>query len=241
MVNNFYLLMIIYGHKELEEVMKIEDNTVCFDCLVNKSTWASINNAIFLCSRCCVEHRSLGNKISLVRSLTLDLWKDEQAALVKIGGNKRLRGLLQLYDIDIANVGKKVLYNSRLVDFYRKLIHLELYSMKHDLFPPKKEEALKSLTVEVNYNTIGFSSFKFNGQNKKLQLEPKDPLSTVEPDIVESGFISSFNSWISGNLVVNSIVSAPKNITKTIINETAGMVSSATNTIFDKAVDLLVS
>lgn len=232
--------MIIYGHKYLEDIMKIEDNTVCFDCMQRKSSWASINNAIFLCSTCCVEHRSLGNKISLIRSLTLDIWKDEQAALVNIGGNKRLRGLLQLYDIDTTKISKKVLYNSRLLDFYRKLIHLELYSMKHDLFPPKKDEALKSLTLDVNYSTIGFSSFKFSGVKKTLQLETKDRLNTAEPDVIESGFISSFNSWISGNMVVNSIVSAPKAITTTIINETAGLVSSATNTVFDKAIDLLV-
>jgi hypothetical protein len=43
--------------------------------------------------------------------------------MMKNGGNKKLRELLEVYGIDKAKVNKTVLYNSRLLDFYRKLVN----------------------------------------------------------------------------------------------------------------------
>ena len=41
---------------------------------------------------------------------------------MKNGGNRKLRELLEVYEIDKNKVDKTVLYNSRLLDFYRKLV-----------------------------------------------------------------------------------------------------------------------
>ncbi len=40
------------------------------------------------------------------------------------GGNKKLRELLDVYSIDRFKVDKKVLYSSRLLDFYRRLVNI---------------------------------------------------------------------------------------------------------------------
>jgi hypothetical protein len=40
------------------------------------------------------------------------------------GGNKKLRELLDVYSIDRLKVDKKMLYSSRLLDFYRRLVNI---------------------------------------------------------------------------------------------------------------------
>ena len=42
--------------------------------------------------------------------------------MMKNGGNKSLIDLLKVYEIDRKNIKKDILYNSRLLDFYRKLV-----------------------------------------------------------------------------------------------------------------------
>jgi hypothetical protein len=41
---------------------------------------------------------------------------------MKFGGNRNLRELLEVYEIDRLKVDKTTLYNSRLLDFYRKMV-----------------------------------------------------------------------------------------------------------------------
>lgn len=51
-------------------------NNECFDCQQAQPQWASVNNAVLICLNCAGVHRSLGVQISLVRSLTLDIWTE---------------------------------------------------------------------------------------------------------------------------------------------------------------------
>jgi hypothetical protein len=49
---------------------------------------------------------------------------DNQIQMMSNGGNKKLRELLDVYSIDRFKVDKKVLYSSRLLDFYRRLVNI---------------------------------------------------------------------------------------------------------------------
>jgi len=42
--------------------------------------------------------------------------------MMKNGGNKSLIDLLKVYEIDRKNIKKEILYNSRLIDFYKKKV-----------------------------------------------------------------------------------------------------------------------
>jgi len=46
--------------------------------------------------------------------------------MMKNGGNKPLMQLLDVYSIDRLKINKATLYNSRLMDFYRKLVKILL-------------------------------------------------------------------------------------------------------------------
>jgi stromal membrane-associated protein len=66
---------------------KIE-NAQCADCQAGEPSWASVNEAVFICTQCAGVHRSIGVHISFVLSVTLDNWQASAVkAMVSGGGN----------------------------------------------------------------------------------------------------------------------------------------------------------
>ena len=111
------------GNVALCKFMDLEDNKICFDCGGKPANWASITNGIFLCLNCSGSHRSLGVNVSYIKSVILDKWNDNQVKMMLNGGNTKLAELLEEYQVD-ADTDFKTLYNSHLMDYYRKHVSL---------------------------------------------------------------------------------------------------------------------
>ena len=82
--------------------------------------WASVNNGTFICLGCVALHRPLGAHLSFLRSVNLDSWNEKQLKCMSVGGNKKFREFLAIYDLDNETVDFK--YNTKAAEYYRKKV-----------------------------------------------------------------------------------------------------------------------
>ena len=162
-----------YSHPEFTNLLKEPENQKCFDCGKTPVQWASVNNGVYLCIDCSGHHRGYGVNISFIRSMTLDSWNDNQINLMKIGGNKNLRELLEVYNIDKNKIDKNILYNSKIMDFYRKYLKNKANNLPNEEQAPSKEDALKSINynIKINDNENDINKFKSIGSDVKEKDE----------------------------------------------------------------------
>ena len=66
-----------FPNNDINEIMKIEGNNKCIDCNAENPTFASTNNAVFLCENCANIHKRLGTNISIIKSLNNDVFTPE--------------------------------------------------------------------------------------------------------------------------------------------------------------------
>lgn len=114
-----------FSNPEIAQIMSIENNRFCIDCLAPNPTFTSVNNAVFLCENCANMHKPLGTNISLVKSLMNDQFSPQEIALLKIGGNQRFNMLMSEYGIT-SDQNKEFKYHVKIADYYRKLLLAEL-------------------------------------------------------------------------------------------------------------------
>ena len=143
-----------------EQIFSKVGNRKCFDCGEENPLWVSLNNSILLCKECQVQHRSYGISVSYIKSIELDFWKEDQIALLKSGGNDRLRELMSLYSVK-QSTDRHQLYYSKLLDYYRRLLRAELKNETRPV-PPLDEEALISIEENSDKN------------NENININPHD-------------------------------------------------------------------
>ncbi|XP_075908652.1 uncharacterized protein LOC116954781 [Petromyzon marinus] len=74
--------------RTIEEIRSVPGNESCVDCGLPNPSWASLNLGALMCISCCGVHRALGAHLSRVRSLQLDYWPPELAAVLTAMGNR---------------------------------------------------------------------------------------------------------------------------------------------------------
>lgn len=76
--------------KALSGLLRDPKNNTCADCKAQSHPrWASWSLGVFICIKCAGIHRSLGTHISKVKSVDLDIWKEEHlVTLVKFKNNE---------------------------------------------------------------------------------------------------------------------------------------------------------
>jgi len=109
--------------KEIFNKLKTEDlqNKICIDCNASNPQWASVNLGIYFCLECAGIHRSLEVHISFVRSISMDVWSDDQLNKMKAGGNSVCSKFFQKYGFN-KNMSIRQKYDSKLGEIWRDRI-----------------------------------------------------------------------------------------------------------------------
>jgi ADP-ribosylation factor GTPase-activating protein 1 len=153
------------GNLQFKEILQDPENLCCFDCGKTPAQWASINNSIFLCISCSGIHRGFGVQISFIKSITLDSWNENQIKMMRLGGNKNCRKLLEKYEIDKNKVNKTILYHSKIMNYYRIFLKNKANNIPMEIQAPSNEEALKNFEGS-NINNLEENKFSSVGNNK---------------------------------------------------------------------------
>ncbi len=125
----------------------------------------------------------------------MDLWNDNHVKMMKLGGNKNLRELLDVYEINRLKTDKSTLYKSRILDFYRKHLKSKVNNEKFERNAPEKSEALKNLSADTYSNTPE--------QVKNITTKPEDKFKSIssttvtEETEVDDSFGHKLNGWMS--------------------------------------------
>lgn len=103
------------------EILLANSNSMCIDCGSTDCTWVSLGFGTILCLNCAGHHRSMGTHVTLVRSITLDSWSEDQLRIVKEGGNFAFQEYVSKLDVsddeDVNHATKK--YDIPEVLYYR--------------------------------------------------------------------------------------------------------------------------
>ena len=134
--------------KELTEEANEEENFKCFDCETFPANWVCVYNGIYLCAQCAGEHRYFGPTISNLKFLLLDNLNEFEINLMKLSGNKRLKGLLNLYKVEFNKDEKYLLFSSQLLEYYRNVLYNKLAG-KAPPKPPNQNKCLDKLLLDL--------------------------------------------------------------------------------------------
>jgi len=116
-------------------------NRFCIDCGAHSPQWASVTYGCYMCLECSGQHRHVGTHISFVRSTTMDKWKVAQLQMMALGGNARLRAVLQKYGVaDGMAIEEK--YHTRACQYYREALRAQVDGAQAPE-PPNIEEGRK--------------------------------------------------------------------------------------------------
>ena len=143
-----------YSHPDIYDILQTEGNSVCADCGEKNPKWASMNNGIFLCLKCAGIHRSFGMSISLIRSLQIDSWTENQLLFLTKGGNNNFKKNLEDFNIDVSSASLDIKYKSKAADYYRRFLKNEVDRESDPNYVPtqivKPELNIAQEIIEVN-------------------------------------------------------------------------------------------
>ena len=151
------------------ELQADKENFQCFDCGRSGAQWASVNNSIFLCFDCSSQHRGLGVQASFVRSTTMDLWNPHQLTLMSIGGNRRLKEYMEMFNLPSdMNIFSK--YNCRALEYYREILKNEAENKIFTACPPTSAQASVSQVAppppRPTYTSISSRPYSYEPEDR---------------------------------------------------------------------------
>jgi len=123
------------NQKILEELLKHPENRNCADCGTPGPRWASLNLGVFICTRCAGIHRKMGVHISRVKSVSQDVWQNDQVETMRLLGNKKSK---EKYEWKVQT--PHLLNDAQVEDWVRKKYEYKQYLRPEGAKSEKEEK-----------------------------------------------------------------------------------------------------
>ena len=155
-----------------QKILSEHSNYFCFDCgrQLNELNYFDLKNAIFLCYNCAIQHQKYPKEISEVVTGNLKALNQNYLMPLYYGGNKNLIDFIRSNYPLLEKKGRKNIYTTKALDYYRKLIYAKINNLREPCKP----------RILDGYNSIYSEKSNYNEQilnessNDKMKIEPAD-------------------------------------------------------------------
>jgi ADP-ribosylation factor GTPase-activating protein 1 len=89
----------------------------CADCKAFFPQWAGVSFGVLLCLACAGQHRALGVRVNVVKSLTMDSWTPSEQRRLEVGGNAKWTAVCAGTATSELSIADK--YQSSIATIYR--------------------------------------------------------------------------------------------------------------------------
>ena len=121
-------------------------NNYCFDCGRKDPEFISINNGIFICRKCGMEHMLFPGGSSILIKNDIKSLSEKEIEFLKYGGNKKLYEFIYNQCPPLMNLPKKYLYTSPILNSYQNQL---LQSVNKNI---AKRTKILNFQINPNYS-----------------------------------------------------------------------------------------
>ena len=142
----------IFSLNKIDNLKYKEDefNNFCFDCGKMNPELISINNGIFICKKCGMDHMLFPGGASILIKNDISSLSDKEIKLLQYGGNKKLYDFIYNQCPTLMNLPRRFLYTSPLLNYYQNKLEESVNKVQSNKnFCPNK---LFNLQVNPNYS-----------------------------------------------------------------------------------------
>jgi len=155
-----------------QKILSDKSNYLCFDCdrHLKELNYFDLKNAIFLCYNCALQHQKYPKEISEVVTGNIRTLDHSYLIPLYYGGNKSLIDFIRNNYPLLEKKGRKNIYTSRALDYYRKLIWAKVNNQSEPCKP----------SILDGYNSIYSERPKYNNRTyvenseENMNCEPAD-------------------------------------------------------------------
>jgi len=142
----------IFSLNKIDNLKYKEDefNNFCFDCGKMNPELISINNGIFICKKCGMDHMLFPGGASILIKNDINLLSDKEIKFLQYGGNKKLYDFIYNQCPTLMNLPRRFLYTSPLLNFYQNKLEESVNKVQNNKnFCPNK---FNDLYINPNYS-----------------------------------------------------------------------------------------
>ncbi len=176
--NNKYLNII-------KETIKNEANDYCFKCNEKHPQYISINNSIFLCRDCILNHLQLSQEASTIIKNDLKILTLNEIQYIYNGGNQKLLDFINNEFPKLKGLEPQIFFNTMAIDYYRKRLRFLTEGGDEPIKPTienaytlkEKIEESEITDTDINYNDV-IEDIKKDNDNENT-IKRDDDYSTI--------------------------------------------------------------
>lgn len=171
--NNEYIKLI-------KETLKDESNDNCVECGANSPQYISINNSIFLCKDCILNHLQLPQEASTIIKNDLKILNLDEIQYIYNGGNRKLLDFINNEFPNLKEFPPQKLYITKAMDYYRKNLKYLTEGGSKPIKPGIKEAY--ELIIKNEQNDIS-----------DMDMDNEDPENNLEDPINDNIDVNELN------------------------------------------------